>query len=108
MVEVTPTVTVTDNYDRYPDIKLESVTSNEPDDATGEGDGHTTQDIQTFQIWDSNQRKNIDKILLRAERDGKGSGRVYTITYTATDFSGNTARTSATVTVPRDMGKGKK
>jgi hypothetical protein len=40
---------------------------------------------------------------LRAERAGKGDGRVYTITYTATDASGNSANASATVVVPHDM-----
>jgi len=102
MVEITPTISVTDNYDRFPDIKLYSVESSEPDDAVGEGDGHTTQDVQITQVWDSKQYKMIDKILLRAERDGKGSGRIYTITYTATDFSGNSSEASTTVTVPHD------
>lgn len=103
MVEITPTITATDNYDRFPEVKLYSVESSEPDDATGEGDGHTTQDIQTTQVWDDKQHKMVDKILLRAERDGKGSGRVYTITYTAEDFLGNISRVLATVTVPHDM-----
>ncbi len=96
MVEIKPTISVSDNYDRYPDVKLESVTSNEPDDAPGEGDGHTTQDIQINQDG---------KIFVRAERDGKESGRIYTITYSATDFSGNKSTASATVTVPHDQGK---
>ena len=37
---------------------------------------------------------------LRAERAGGGDGRVYTIVYTASDGSGNTAVAVATVTVP--------
>jgi hypothetical protein len=40
---------------------------------------------------------------LRAERSGMGDGRVYTITYEATDSCGNSILASATVTVPRDM-----
>ncbi len=40
------------------------------------------------------------QFLLRSERSGKGSGRVYTITYSATDASGNTTVGQATVTVP--------
>jgi hypothetical protein len=35
-----------------------------------------------------------------AERNEYGTGRIYTITYQATDESGNTATKSATVTVP--------
>lgn len=103
MVEITPTISVSDNYDRYSDVKLESISSNEPDDATGEGDGHTIQDIQTTKVWDSKERKMIDKISLRAERSGEGSGRIYTITYSATDFSGNKATASAIVSVPHNM-----
>ena len=42
-------------------------------------------------------------IYLRAERSGKSDGRVYTLTYQATDCAGNTSTASATVTVPHDM-----
>jgi hypothetical protein len=47
-----------------------------------------------------------DEILLRAERSGTGSGRMYTIAYAATDASGNTASALAYVTVPHDQGGG--
>jgi len=40
---------------------------------------------------------------LRAERDENGTGRVYTITYMATDACGNTAVESTTVSVPVDQ-----
>jgi hypothetical protein len=33
------------------------------------------------------------------------AGRIYTVTYSATDASGNKATASATVTVPHDQGK---
>jgi hypothetical protein len=59
-----------------------------------QGDGHTVDDIQ------------IDEnglIYLRAERSGKGDGRVYTITYQAVDASGNTSEATATVTVPHNQ-----
>ncbi|WP_226642998.1 DUF4350 domain-containing protein [Mesobacillus subterraneus] len=36
---------------------------------------------------------------LRSERSGKGNGRIYTITYLATDKAGNTTEAQATVTV---------
>jgi DNA/RNA endonuclease YhcR with UshA esterase domain len=41
---------------------------------------------------------------LRADRSGSGNGRIYTITYLATDKAGNTTRGTATVTVPRGLG----
>jgi len=70
-------------------IMLLSVTSNEPDD--GLGDGDTANDIV---IVDN------DTIQLRAERSGTGDGRVYTITYQATNTCGATVIATATVTVP--------
>ena len=45
---------------------------------------------------------------LRAERWDEGEGRIYTITYRATDACGNSTEASATVTVPHDEGKPKK
>jgi hypothetical protein len=74
------------------------VVSSEPDDAKGGGDGKTTNDIQDADI--GNEDYNIS---LRAERQGKGDGRIYTITYEATDDSGNSATASATVTVPHNQ-----
>lgn len=41
---------------------------------------------------------------LRAQRDGSGSGRVYTLHYTAADVAGNTSGCDATVKVPHDQG----
>jgi hypothetical protein len=41
--------------------------------------------------------------LLRADRNGDGPGRWYTLTYRAADLAGNTATCVATVTVPHDQ-----
>jgi hypothetical protein len=43
-------------------------------------------------------------VALRAERDGNGPGRTYTITANATDPAGNSASAAATCVVPRDRG----
>jgi len=75
-------------------VTLVSVTSNEPDD--GLGDGDTTQDIV---IVDN------DTVKLRVERSGKGTGRLYTLTYRATNVCGNATTAKASVTVPHDKGK---
>jgi hypothetical protein len=46
------------------------------------------------------------EFLLRAERSGKGTGRIYTVTYRATDLAGNTTVESAEVRVPHDRKRG--
>lgn len=101
MVHITPTMTATDNCVPDPVVELTSITMNEGEETntydpsydTSVGDGHTIDDIQ---VEDGN-------IYLRAERSGTGSGRVYTIIYTATDASGNSATANATVTVPHNQ-----
>jgi len=94
-VNVTATVTVSDNFDPNPTITLVSVTSNEPDNAPGPADGNTVNDIVI--VDDFNFK-------LRAERSDVGTGRVYTITYMVTDACGNSATQSVTVTVPLQLG----
>ena len=91
-VEVKANVTAYDIGDPAPKITLVSVTSNETDN--GIGDGNTVND---FVIMD-NFTFNI-----RAERAGTGSGRIYTITYKATDVSGNYATASVTITVAHNQ-----
>jgi hypothetical protein len=88
---VKATVAAADDEDPGPAIELVSVTSNEPDDGTGDGD--TANDIAIV---------NATTFMLRSERAGGGDGRIYTITYRATDACGNSVTENATVTVPRD------
>ena len=82
-------------------VQLVSVTSSEPDDAAGNNDGATTADIQGAEIGTPDTA-----LLLRTERDGKGPGRVYTLTYRAQDRNGNATPALAAVTVPHDEGQG--
>ena len=93
MVLVTPTVSATDNRDLNPKIEFVGIKVSEPDD--GQGDGNTTNDVQVTADG---------KIYVRAERSAKNNGRIYTITYKATDASGNAGYASATVTVPKSQG----
>ena len=93
LVPVTVTLTATDTCDANPVIRLVSITSNEADN--GSGDGNTSGDIQGAAFGTDDRQ-----FLLRAERSGNGHGRIYTITYSATDASGNTTLSQATVTVP--------
>jgi hypothetical protein len=91
-VEVQVTVTTVDNCDPAPNITLVSITSNEPDNSRG--DGNTANDIIIINDFTFN---------LRAERSGAGAGRIYTITYKATDVSGNHVMTTVTVEVPHNQ-----
>jgi predicted extracellular nuclease len=89
---VTVTISASDDSGASPTVTFVSATSNELDNAPGGSDGNTINDI--VKLTDTTFR-------LRAERDENGTGRVYTITYRATDACGNTTTASATVTVPR-------
>jgi hypothetical protein len=80
-------------------IELVSLTSSEPDNALG--DGNSMADIQQAEIGQDDRH-----FLLRAERQGGGSGRVYTATYRATDGAGNHSDAVARVSVPHDQAKG--
>jgi hypothetical protein len=93
MIAITPTTTATDNVDPNPRVELVGVSVNEPDD--GQGDGHTADDVQVTPDG---------QIFVRAERSGTGGGRVYTITFRATDAAGNVAFASANVVVPKSQG----
>ena len=75
---------------------LVSATSNEPDN--GLGDGDTVGDIQDAALGTPDTQ-----ISLRAERKGSGDGRIYTVTYTATDASNNGDQAVAVVVVPKSQ-----
>lgn len=91
-VPVTATITVKDDLDPQPDIKLLSITANEPIDADDIKVGQLFTDIRQFE--------------LKADHDGKShAGRIYTVTYFAADGSGNQTEATATVTVPHDWRK---
>ena len=87
--DVTINYTATDNCAVTSVI---TVTSNEP--INGVSDGDTDPD---WIVVDNHHVK------LRAERSAKGDGRIYTITITATDPSGNTSSKTLEVRVPHDI-----
>lgn len=89
MVPVTVNYTATDNCSVTCTL---SVTSNEP--VNGLGDGDTAPD---WVIVDAHH------LMLRAERSGRGSGRIYTITVTCADPAGNSVTRTVTVQVPRNQ-----
>ena len=92
LMPVSASITVKDDYDPEPEIKLESITSSEV---------LAADDIQGAQLGTDDR-----SFSLAAKRAGNNmAGRIYTVTYSATDASGNKATASATVTVPHDQGK---
>ena len=91
LVPITATITVQDDYDPEPEIKLESITATETLAAGDIQDAQLSTDDRSFSLV--------------AKRAGTNqAGRIYTVTYSATDASGNKATASATVTVPHDQG----
>jgi hypothetical protein len=96
--EVDVDLVVLDSCDLEPEVLLTSVSSSEPEN--GIGDGNTAPDILEADV-DTDDRN----FLLRAERMGGGSGRVYTATYMATDASGNSSEPVVVeILVPHDQG----
>ncbi len=74
-----------------------SVTSSE--DPLKDGSGQTIPDFTTPVI---DQATGTITLQLRAERSGRGPGRTYTITITATDLAGNTSSASVVIVAPHD------
>lgn len=93
MIPIQASVITSDNCPGV-SYTLTSVTSNEPDD--NGGDGNTSPDIQDTALGTPDLNFS-----LRSERAGGGTGRVYTVTYTAEDGSENEAADAAEVTVPK-------
>ncbi|ULL17083.1 hypothetical protein DVH26_23145 [Paenibacillus sp. H1-7] len=96
MVTVTASVYAEDALSHLDSVVLTSITSNENDNDAGKDQQPDIQEA-SYGTYDTT-------FMLRAEREGKGSGRVYTITYTAADQAGNINTVSETVTVPHDSG----
>jgi hypothetical protein len=61
-----------------------------------------TQDEPVLRGTDAKRGERSDQVWLRAERRGKGDGRVYRIEYLASDSHGNACDGTATVVVPHD------
>ncbi|MBI3447894.1 MAG: HYR domain-containing protein [Acidobacteria bacterium] len=97
MVTVDATVTSFDNCGATT-CTLTSVSSSEPDNATGNGDGNTTNDIQNAAPGTLDLSFDF-----RAERAGTGQGRLYTAGYTCVDIHGNPATSARSAFVPHDQ-----
>jgi len=95
MVDVSLDECIVDIYDCDDDVdaRILWVTSDEADDANG--DGNTTEDIAILAS---------DLVSLRAERAGGSNGRVYTIGFELADHHDNVSEGECVVWVPHDQG----
>jgi hypothetical protein len=79
-------------------VHIVSVSCDEEENATGNGDGNTMNDIVI-----ANDCKSVQ---VRAERQGSGNGRIYTIHVKLTDPGGNIGAAQYSVTVPHSQKQG--
>ncbi len=79
----------------FSDVVITSVSSDEPEDAIGNGDGATLDDIVIA--------SNCNSVQLRKERAGGWNSRVYTVNYTITDDDGNVFASYFSACVPVDI-----
>jgi hypothetical protein len=89
LVAIKASFIVKDDYDRLPEIKLESITANEPLEPGDIRDASIGLDDRYFKFL---------------AKSNSPAGRIYTVTYSATDASGNQSIASATVTVTAPVG----
>jgi hypothetical protein len=73
---------------------ITSIYSDEVEDANGNGDGHTLEDIVIT---------GKSSFQLRAERQGKSNGRVYGVNFKVTDSSGAVQTATCKFVVPHDQ-----
>lgn len=77
-------------------LTVDGVTQDEP--LNGKADGNTSPDAKPGPVG---------QVYLRAERSGKGDGRVYRIAFSGDDGRGGTCTGVALAGVPHDKGKGR-
>jgi|GEM_PF-1282592 len=97
LVPISAMVSASDACSANPAVRLVSIVSNEPDEDTGDGD--QPYDIQSINGGTVPFGTDVRSFQLRAERSGSGTGRIYTVTYSATDAAGNSTSASAVVVV---------
>jgi hypothetical protein len=88
LVAIHASFMIKDDYDRLPEIRLESISANEALEADDTRDVSIGLD---------------DRYLKLRAKSNTSSGRIYTVTYSATDASGNRTTASSTVTVTTTM-----
>jgi subtilisin family serine protease len=99
MVPVRVTLSARDACSSGVTVRLLEASSNEPDDEPGNADGQTTGDITGAEAGTPGPA-----VLLRAERSDRGTGRLYTLRYVATDAAGLETSGETVITVPLRRG----
>jgi len=93
MIGVTISYSVADNCTPSANVVCDlTVSSNEP--PVPPGDPHSSAE---WTVIDAHH------VRLRSDRNGDGGGRIYTVTISCTDSSGNTATKTVAVTVPHNQ-----
>ena len=70
-----------------------SISSDEPENVGGNGDGNTVDDMVIL---------GLTSFKVRSERQGGGNGRVYTVNFAVVDLSGNVSMASCVLAVAHD------
>jgi hypothetical protein len=94
-LDIRDCLTANDACDPLPEARVLWVSGDEAVDDLG--DGNTEPDALFT---------GCSTVSLRAERSGKGDGRVYEVGFAVTDASGNSAEGVCRVVVPHDQGHG--
>jgi hypothetical protein len=79
-------------------VTIAQASSDEPQNAAGNNDGNTVNDIVIA--------GDCKSVQLRVERDSSKNGRVYAITLRVRDAAGNIGTVTALVSVPKGAGFG--
>lgn len=116
LVPVTLSLIVADDCVAPQDLVVTcSVTSDEPDDTTGDGaftgdvngqDGYNAE-VPVTMTWDAATGSWQGTVSLRSERKGKGDGRKYAVRCSASDGE-NTTHATICIVVPQSKGGPKK
>jgi DNA/RNA endonuclease G (NUC1) len=97
-----------DNYDvtvNRNKVVISKVTSDEPErgPCTGSSSSNCNDNSDDETLNDIVLGSDCKSVQLRAERNGNGDGRVYTITFRVADAAGNVKTITAKVTAPHDQ-----
>jgi hypothetical protein len=82
-------------------VTLVDAQGNEAEDARGTGDGHARPDIVGAELGTDDR-----SVMLRAERNGTGRGRVDTLLYEVRDDSGNVTPVASEIGVAHGQVRG--